>query len=54
METESLSFSEKLLSYVYACAYYPLNSKDVELSFVKKEIQPLCFLYFLLEDAFLK
>lgn len=53
METESLSFSEKLLSYVYACAY-PLNSKDVELSFVKKETQPLCFLYFLLEDAFLK
>lgn len=45
METESLSFSEKLLSYVYACAY-PLNSKDVELSFVKQESQPLCFFIF--------
>lgn len=53
MATGSLSFSEKLLSYVCACAY-PLNSKDVELSFVKKETQPLCFLYFLLEYAFLK
>lgn len=43
--TGSLSFPEKLLSYDYACAY-PLNSKDVELSFVKKETQPLCFFIF--------
>lgn len=32
-------FSEELLGYVCTCAY-PFNSKDIELSFVKKETQP--------------
>lgn len=32
-------FSEELLGYVYICAY-PLNRKDIELNFVKKETQP--------------
>lgn len=34
-----LPFSAKLLGYVYTYTY-PLNSKGIGLSFVKKETQP--------------